>query len=93
MPFDGSYSKERQALLIARGMIERGWCQGKWQNEEKGEVCFAGAINAAAAAVGIMPVPIYLLFDEPNLAAWNDVPGRTKEEVLALVDGVLERVG
>ena len=93
MPFDGSHSKERQALLIARSMIERGWCQGKWQDEEKGEVCLVGAINAAAAKISIWTIPIYLLFDESSLFVWNDVPGRTKEEVLAKLDGALERVG
>ena len=92
MPFDGSYSKKCQALLIARDMIERGWCQGRYQDEAD-NVCLAGAINAAAAKISIWTIPIYLLFDESSLFVWNDAPGRTKEEVLALIDGALERVG
>lgn len=37
-------NEARRALEL---LNERGWCRGEWQNE-KGELCIAGALNLAA---------------------------------------------
>ncbi len=93
MPFDGTNLDESTQLLIeGRERVERGWCQGKMRGW--GKVCAMGAIwpmnriitetayEGAYArlhrAVGGRP--------EWGVPQWNDVPGRTQDEVLAAFD-------
>lgn len=77
---------ERAALLLE----EFGWCQGRAGSREEGELCLVAAIATFPegftsgelvrrfAAAGIPNTPCGL-----ELAAWNDVPGRTRSEVVA----------
>lgn len=79
---------ERAALLLE----EFGWCQGRAGSREEGVMCLVGAIGTVGfpegfrngemirrfVAVGIPATSCGL-----ELAAWNDVPGRTKAEVVA----------
>jgi len=73
-------------------LLTRGWCQGVMQNE-RGEVCAMGAVfltdpdqDRCYEALNVFgnivhtPVPF-----------WNDAPGRTPEQVLALFDAAIAR--
>jgi hypothetical protein len=98
MPFDGTMNPVVLELQIARGRIERGWCQRRIQTLH-GEVCLLGALEytksgeqvltPAAAAVARQTFPKYKdLKGTPPLmlAMWNDDLSRTKAEVLAVLD-------
>lgn len=83
-------------LQEARALIERGWCQGEFQIEE--QYCVIGAIETArekySARTGITAQKVLWLHSGGgcSLPNWNDQPGRTKEEVLALFDRALTEV-
>lgn len=76
---------------------ERGWVQHRIR-DEKGRVCAVGAIDTVAAPLwptgtGVRRAALRLLrltADSSgrvySLTSWNDRPGRTKEEVLALFE-------
>lgn len=76
---------------------ERGWCQHALEDDD-GRVCLVGAISYAhngtsylttdgtkgmhwGAAVGVLMDRL----GTATLGRWNDTPGRTKEEVIALL--------
>ena len=72
---------------------ERGWCQGGLMNAE-GKVCALGALGVAECR-GALSGPsqeIYRNLSQQILdgrligADWNDSPGRTVEEVYAVLD-------
>jgi hypothetical protein len=67
-------------------LLAEGWCQGELENAN-GEHCLLGACDKA-----FMPVPIrQAIFDKLggcSIINWNDTPGRTLEEVVALLDEV-----
>ena len=78
-------------LREARELLAKGWTQGVAvrQNEDGRKFCLTGAIGVcggsydqkqrARTMLGLLVAPLLI-------EAWNDVPGRTQEEVLALVD-------
>ncbi len=76
-----------QALLDAASLIEqRGWCQGT--AERDGALCMLRAIGIAAPSVDILVAADKALVKLLNTRfgqVWNDVPGRTKEEVVAML--------
>lgn len=87
-----------EVLKQARQVIvDKGWCQG-FAEESDGRVCMIGALDKIAR----MEETIYekarlaLLFAIPRVQAadsvsgWNDVKGRTKEEVLAVFDRAIQ---
>lgn len=87
----------RAILQGARDMLStRGWCQRSFRNEQ-GERCLAGAIGQFArdtqgeqwpwAATNAQEVVIAKL--GKCLIKWNDTDGRTKEQVLGLLDEVI----
>jgi hypothetical protein len=82
MPFDGTQlSPVTQALIAGRRRIEEGWCQGSMRTREG--VCAIGAISYNPKAIEVL----YRAFGEDRyIPKWNDAPGRSKEEVLALYD-------
>lgn len=70
----------------------KGWCQGAYSTSD-GAHCVIGAIWAVSNAMGVRPAVWWDALhelarrtgtDEP-LFMWNDKPGRTVEEVLALL--------
>jgi hypothetical protein len=100
MPFDGTNLDENRKVLIeARRLIKRGWCQRDYKNRDR--VCLHRALTEAAllapnysealqaafsrvlAVIPPNPVSRYIIQD------WNDEPGRTQEEVLAVLDRAL----
>ena len=101
MPLDfGTQSAIVAELEAVRARIERGWCQG-YYGDAAGNVCLLGAIrerkyrynglvgHLAAAIEGGMPHD--RMWRSPTVMGFNDAPGRTKEEVLALIDRAIER--
>ena len=76
-----------QALLDAASLIEqRGWCQGT--GEREGALCMLRAIGVAAPSDDILVAACETLGKLLNTRfgqVWNDVPGRTKEEVVAML--------
>lgn len=89
-------SKDRLAFLKAADYIEQhGWCQQVLQDMD-GRVCLLGALSFVASGslcsvrlVG--QVGRYLkrtgLTKRGTAVVWNDKPGRTKEEVVAVLRG------
>ena len=72
---------------------ERGWCQGEYEND-KGNVCLARSISLGYnSPIGWLEVTGRLLRKIriqrfSGLCEWNDVPGRTVEEVIELLESV-----
>ena len=91
MPFDGAGFDQRSALLIAaRERVERGWSHGSGRSRDG--VCSIVALSDAADDLGL---GLEVFLDAHMLLAgvvggcvsdWNDAPGRTKGEVLAVFD-------
>jgi hypothetical protein len=92
MPFDASeVSQVTRQLIAGRTRLEAGWCQNScltrkwfWPGECREAVCMIGAggdpgvLLRAIADVG---------FGEWNsVPAFNDTPGRSKKECLAVYD-------
>lgn len=95
MPFDDTdLSIVTKTLLMARDRIERGWCQG--QAHAPHGVCLLGALydapgeKARKMAVSRMMIAIKNTgFAAGSISEYNDVPGRTKEEILAIIDDAI----
>lgn len=74
------------------------------QAERRIAYCLAGALDQAAARHLLDPDELRALVEEEiaeprrspedpfTIERWNDAPGRTQADVLALLDGVLARV-
>lgn len=87
--------KRTKAVLLSRG-----WFQGDYVNPITGEVCIVGAMNIAKEGIPFPddddddePDPAHdlvsnLCFKEwcEDIGQWNDMHGRTPEQVLALMD-------
>ena len=84
---DAQKDLERAANLIR----ERGWVQGCYTTDD-GAMCASTAIYLATGSTSIhtalQSVQRKLLARgwQRGLIAWNDVDGRTKDEVLALLE-------
>ncbi len=82
MPFDGTQlSPTTQALIEGRRRIEAGWCQKTMRTREG--VCAVAAVSHCPDAV---TTTLQKALGRWNIAAWNDEPDRTKQDVLALYD-------
>ncbi|SRR6266550_3987434 len=97
MPFDGTQlSRTTLALMEGRRRIEAGWCQRHLRIGDS--FCAVGAVRSnyihafdilqEALGFGRLVTPdVHWNKDSPGrLAHWNDAPGRTKDDVLALYD-------
>lgn len=78
-----------QALLDGRAKIAKGWCQGSFSIDRP--ECFGGAAYCSLGAVGrFNKVALYLCSSLPpdsnGLVSYNDAPGRTQDDILALYD-------
>lgn len=98
MPFDGKHLDDVTHLLIdGRMAIEQGWTQYGYQDDE-GNVCMLGAIGFRTDnenTYNEVRVTASHILDEECCGKiawiWNDAPGRTKEEVLAVYDRVITK--
>lgn len=96
-PVKPELTEEQKALFRAAEYIRHnGWCQGGVQAGAR--VCLVGSLYIG---LGLKVSGCNILKIEPllqkvqnvaeahgicNLAEWNDAPGRTKEEVIALLE-------
>lgn len=92
---------KQDAAKAAAYIREHGWCQGHYRNNN-GECCAAGAMNMTINYHPDEPptddnswhrwISIRTAFREEvggeTIAWYNDRPGRTKEEVLAVFDRI-----
>ena len=70
----------------AADYIEKhGWTQGEYERED-GAVCLAGAISRVALGARVHDLDD--LVPDSCVIQWQDRPGRTKDEVLALLRSV-----
>jgi hypothetical protein len=80
--------------IIADYIREHGWCQGEFHSSD-GRVCLAGAIETTGFGGKTYREVLEKINrttdpDYPHgyscISDWNDVPGRTVEEVLAILE-------
>lgn len=90
-----------ESLKAAKAvLLDRGWFQGDFVNDVTGEVCIVGAMNIVedgtprcdddalyAESVASQILHCLVFLDRcDDIGEWNDMHGRTPEEVLALFD-------
>lgn len=96
----------KEELTAVRKLIEQGWTQGHYARNAEGDVadlmdndactfCLRGAIYRVTGYDEGKYLPIIQLLNSrvysfPGIINWNDAPGRTKAEVLDLIDETLE---
>jgi hypothetical protein len=86
-----------ESLKRARALVERGWCQNS-SEDDKHNVCPSYAVQIATAdrvevysrGVNLARLAMVKAIGWANIPAWNDHPGRTKAEVLAMFDRAIE---
>lgn len=89
-------------MILPSDVLRRdGWCQGSWGLED-GRTCLDGALIRAdlsfqmnwamqnACDVATVGGRTYIFGER---IVWNDTPGRTKEEVIALLEKVEYKLG
>jgi hypothetical protein len=91
----------KEAFLEVKKIVESGWCQCHYATEK--EHCLVGAMIAVSCRNPFFESDLIDKFIQSNnlpivkrnftVTAWNDAPGRTKEEVLAALDRAIEHVG
>lgn len=98
MPFDAATQESElvRDLRAARAyLVEHGWCQGRGR-DDAGRVCAIGAFNAVIAPIPgnggrVRAVAAALSMLSEGILTWNDAPGRTVDDVLALYDRAIDR--
>lgn len=86
--------KASEVLREARNVLfERGWYQGYYYSFADDSVCLRGAVSVAhcgrvMGALYESPAIRVLerIIPERNVAAWNDAPERTFDEVIDILD-------
>ena len=74
-----------QTLTEARAtLIEKGWCQDFAETED-GKMCLAQSAWKYETEADVWTL-LYTALGGKSLVTWNDTPGRTFEEVLAVYD-------
>lgn len=103
MPFDGSrYTADAvvAALKDARSRVDRAWCGGK-ARDRGDKVCLMVAIYEASNYDAEISHKSAELVAEvvgrrypaavPNIIFFNDAPGRTREQVIDVLDRAADR--
>jgi hypothetical protein len=93
-----------QVLTEARKLIAQGWTQGEYKRVVNGVECWciSGAMGQAApdykpnglefaALFRALRADDFYLSSSTSLIEWNDTPGRTQEDVLALIDRAIAK--
>lgn len=77
--------------LAANVLRKHGWCQNQFISS-KGERCLTGALHVIMSGLATTRSECDVVYEDlqarcdGNIAAWNDVSGRTIEEVLELLE-------
>lgn len=91
-----------EAIRVARAAAEllrqRGWLQGEW-GRTQGPMCLSAAIGLAASEYGRLPPSEITvrhvckrLAGSKSIGEWNDVRGRTLEQVIGLLERVVHEL-
>lgn len=86
---------EQEDLLKAADLLRTaGWCQKTW-HDRAGRYCLVGAIYEVSEK-GVREDAIALVRNYLNLGGyppwvWNDASSRTKEQVIAALEGAAEQ--
>ena len=76
-------------------ILARGWCQGRFKNEQ-GHVCLTGAswyFGSEEEGYEFRHTVREVLGDGNAITGWNDTPGRTQTEVVAVAREAERRLG
>lgn len=95
MPLDGTTNPTTQVIVDAIDYLDRyGWCQDMPQHGAR--MCLWGALRNAAGAdhpdllkSALWRVATASDMGEIGVPAWNDAPGRTKQQVIAALQKAL----
>lgn len=90
LPVTPTLEPWQQLLLDAAQYIrDHGWCQHQLMNRH-GAVCLAGALESAPGWKNAQDAIEAVARLQPHasiwVSVWNDKPGRTKEEVIAVLE-------
>lgn len=99
MPFDGSRSLTTtpltRMLVHARQQLTQGWCQHRAR--QRGSACMIGSLAITdydlfvEAERHLLGAIQELGHRQGSVAAFNDAPGRTKQQVLEVYDRAIHR--
>jgi hypothetical protein len=87
---------QENLLKAAQYIREHGWCQHRMEDTD-GRVCLVGAIKRTlgmsldSLVFGIEFNKMDTFIGDKDLGGWNDNPSRTKEEVIAALEGAAKR--
>jgi hypothetical protein len=76
-----------QLLAAADLLRERGWCQNQFMDDD-GRICLMSALSIVPASARVIMM-VHLVTNDAT--AWNDMEGRTKDDVLNLLEGLAAR--
>lgn len=97
------YTRRELANVVratAQELTEHGWCQGTTRDLD-GKLCLVGALHRVTYQSHIYGAALSCLWDQlvlsdhsPELSpiGWNDAPGRTAEQVVALCNATADRL-
>lgn len=91
-----------QFLTAVRSVVEEGWTTKAFARDVNGKPvisgspeavshCIVGAARAVAGSSGHFRLHNIMWREVYNISEWNDWPGRTKSEVLAMLDKFIEK--
>ncbi len=97
-------NKTKEILQEALALIEKGWCQGAFAKDKYGyscpedscyavSYCIIGAISKVSLLKRFINndgTPIIAYIIKEDILVWNDAPGRTKGEVIAVFKRAIE---
>jgi hypothetical protein len=99
MPFDGSKylttSPLTKMLVEARRQLDQGWCQHR--TRQRGSACMVGCLEISdydefiEAERLLLDAIRDLGHPQASVAAFNDAPARTKQQVLQVYDRAIQR--
>lgn len=76
----------RQYLMDTANYIrEHGWCQNAVETTD-GRVCVWGAIQKVGKPKEDTIMLLYSFLGVDSIGLWNDLPGRTAEEVISAIE-------
>ena len=86
----------KQVLQDALALVRQGWVRGRMEKRRGDRVCYCagGAIDAATPNIGLRFEARLTLAEaiprerrgRPSVVGYNDAPGRTKSDVIALFE-------
>jgi hypothetical protein len=99
MPFDGSKplisSPVTRMLVEARQQLAQGWCQHR--TRQRGSACMIGSLTVTDYEVFVEAERLLLEairelgHPQTSVAAFNDAPGRTQQQVMDVYDRAVGR--